>query len=199
MERDATVDSADGARHHRRRHLRRWSRIAAGVVLALTVLGVTGVFAARHWLTEDLVVATPPPARPELTADERAYYGFVGPRLHALVAQTEQLTALGAQKSRNVFALEKGYNQTNTLIDEIDGYETVHGVPPKFAPAHASYSEGAAQVQQTMRDAESAFYHGQWDRLQPLLATFGKATATLVRAMNLLDAAGGGLPATPAE
>lgn len=197
MESEGIAHSEEGGGGRRPHRGRRWLRVVAVAVVIAVTVAAGGVLAARRWLVENPVAGTTPPAATGLTADERAYYDYVGPRLHSLVAQTQQLAALGARKSRNVFTLENGYNQTNALIDQIDTYDRAHGVPARFISAHTSYTTGAARVKQTMQDAESAFLHGQWDRLQPLLATFGQATALLVQAMNALDAAGGSLPATP--
>jgi hypothetical protein len=135
---------------------------------------------------------TPPPAVPELTADERAYYEYVGPRLHDLVGETQVLAEMGSKQSRNVLVLEKTYNRTTELIDQIQQYEQAHGIPSRFQAAHDEMSTGIKTIEQTMDEAQTAFFRFQWDKLQPLLATFKQGNQRLTHAAATLDAAGGG-------
>ena len=173
---------------------RRRNRVfAASVVIAALIgLGVVAVGWARGWWIDATAPGTPPPAAAELTTQERAYYAFVGPRMHVLLAETQTLDRLGAEKSRNIFVLERGYNQVTGLITQIGDYEKQHGVPPRFAPAHAEYAAGAAQVQQAMNQAESAFLHFQWDKVAKARTVFDQGVASLARAVAALDREGGG-------
>jgi hypothetical protein len=171
------------------RHLsRRWLFVPAAIIIVVVA------FFIYHRETEAPTGhgGTPPPAIPELTADEHAYYDYVGPRLHELVGETQVLADMGSKQSRNVLVLEKTYNRTTDLIDQIQTYEKDHGVPPRFQPAHEEMTSGITMIEQTMDQAKTDFFQFRWDKLQPLLATFEQGNQRLTHAASTIDHAGGG-------
>jgi hypothetical protein len=167
---------------------RRWLFVPAALIIVIVA------FVVYHRETEAPTGhgGTPPPPIPELTTDERAYYEYVGPRLHDLVGETQVLAEMGGKQSRNVLVLEKTYNRTTDLIGQIQQYEQAHGIPPRFQPAHDEMASGITTIEQTMDQAKTAFFHFQWDKLQPLLATFKQGDQHLTQAATALDRAGGG-------
>jgi hypothetical protein len=171
-----------------RHRSRRWLFVPAALLIVIIA------FSVYHRETEAPTGhgGTPPPPRAALTADERAYYEYVGPRLHQLVGETQVLAEMGGKQSRNVIVLEKTYDRTTQLIDQIQQYEHARGVPPRFQSAHDEMTTGIAMITKTMDEAETAFFRFQWDKLQPLLATFKQGNQHLTNAAATLDQAGGG-------
>jgi len=163
------------------------------VIIAIVVI----LGPVRGMLDTKPVAGTPPPAAPALTANERAYYAYVAPRLRQIVAETQTLSKLGAERSRNVFALEGGYNRVNSLIGEIQSYDRTHPVPPRFAAGHAAYTAGAATIQRAMKDAQTAFFHFDWNQLNKELAVFNQGGAQVGQAVQLFDREGGQPVAQP--
>lgn len=175
---------------------RRWRRLYAPLVILL-VLIIAGAVALRVLQPEARSEGTPAPAAASLTPQEHAYYAYVSPRLHQLVGEADQLSELGSNKSRNVIALQSGYNRVTKLTGEIRAYTNAHGVPPRFAAANAAFERGATQMDATMKSAEQAFFKFDWTALNAELAKFKDATANLRAAMTALDRAGGGGASTP--
>lgn len=182
--------------HHRHSH----RRIIFAATTVIILLGIGAVFVYFHRQTEVPTGhgGTPPPAKAALTPDERAYYEYVGPRLHDLVGASQVLAGMGAKKSRNIIVLEKGYNRTTTLIKEIQEYEKTHPVPNRFTAAHNQMTTGMAIIEQAMNEAQTYFLHFQFDKLNPLIAKFEGGTADLTQAAATLDRAGGGTLSTGA-
>jgi hypothetical protein len=167
---------------------RRWLFVPAAIIIVI----VAFFFYHRETEAPTGHGGTPPPAIPDLTANERGYYEYVGPRLHDLVGETQVLAEMGSNQSRNVLVLEKTYNRTTDLIDQIQTYEKANGVPPRFQAAHEEMASGIKTIEQTMDEAKTAFFGFQWDKLQPLLAMFEQGNQRLAHAASTLDQAGGG-------
>jgi hypothetical protein len=157
--------------------------IAAGVYEAIGVIRGPSVHPG-----------TPPPAAAALTPDEKAYYDYVAPRLHDLVAELNLLSAMGSQKSRNIIVLERHYTRASDLIDEIQTDQASHPLPARFAPAATPLAAGVAEVNSAMSNAESAFYKLQFAKLGELLTEFKGGAATVDQAVAILDRLGGGTP-----
>lgn len=173
------------------KRLRGW--LVAGMI-ALAVIAA-GIYEAIGVIRGPSVhPGTPPPAAAALTPDEKAYYDYVAPRLHDLVAELNLLAAMGSQKSRNIIVLERHYTRASDLIDEIQKYQASHPLPDRFAPAATPLAAGVAEVNSAMSNAESAFYKLQFAKLGPLLAEFKGGAATIDEAVTLLDQLGGGSP-----
>lgn len=179
-------------------HSRRRIILAAIAVLILLGIGAVFVYFHRQMDVPTGHGGTPPPAKAALTPDERDYYEYVGPRLHDLVGESQVLAGMGAKKSRNILALEKGYNRTTTLIKEIQDYEKTHPVPNRFVTAHNQMATGIATIDQAMNEAQTYFLHFQFDKLNPLITKFESGTADLTQAATTLDQAGGGSLSTGA-
>jgi hypothetical protein len=181
-----------------RRRRPAWRRLAVPLAILL-VLIIAGAVALRVLQPEAKSEGTPAPAANTLSPQERAYYDYVSSRMHQLVGEADQLAELGSHKSRNVIALQSGYNRVTKLIDEIRVYDKGHGVPPRFAAANAAFERGATQMADTMKSAEQAFFKFDWTALNVELAKFKDATASLRAAMTALDQAGGGATPAPAK
>lgn len=182
-------------RHRKRRWILTGVIVVAALALALAAVGW-----AQGWWIATTPVGTPPPAAAALTPNERAYYDYVAPRLRSLVAETTTLDRLGAEKSRNLFVLERGYNRVTDLIKQIGNYQQLHGVPPRFAVSQVQYAAGTVQVQQAMNQAQNAFLHFQWDKVAKARTVFDQGTKSLAQSVATLDREGGhvsGAPATP--
>jgi hypothetical protein len=171
----------------------RQSWLVAGVV-ALAVIAA-GIYEAIGVIRGPSVhPGTPPPAAAALTPDEKAYYDYVAPRLHDLVAELDLLAEMGSQKSRNIIVLERHYTRASDLIDEIQTYQASHPLPARFAPAATPLAAGVAEVNAAMSNAESAFYKLQFAKLGELLAEFKGGAQTVNEAAAMLDRLGGGSP-----
>jgi hypothetical protein len=163
-------------------------------VVVLAVIGI-GVYEAVGVIRGPAVhPGTPPPAAAALTPDEKAYYDYVAPRLHDLIAELHLLAQMGGQKSRNIIVLQRHYTRASDLIDEIQTYQAQHPLPNRFAPAATPLAAGVAQVQTAMSNAESAFFKFQFAKLGDLLAQFDGGADTVNQAVMLLDQLGGGTP-----
>jgi hypothetical protein len=174
---------------------KRRSRVWAAIgLIALAVIGI-GVYEVIGVIRGPAVhPGTPPPAAAALTPDEKAYYDYVAPKLHDLIAELHLLAQLGGQKSRNIIVLERHYTRASDLIDEIQTYQAGHPLPARFAPAATPLAAGVAQVQTAMAGAESAFLKFQFAKLGDLLAQFDGGAETVNQAVTLLDQLGGGTP-----
>lgn len=167
--------------------------LVAGVI-ALAVIAA-GTYKAIDFVRGPSVhPGTPPPAAAALTPDEKAYYDYVAPRLHDLVAELNLLAGMGSQKSRNIIVLERHYTRASDLIDQIQKYQASHPLPARFSPAATPLAAGIAEVNASMSNAESAFYKLQFAKLGALLAEFKGGAATIDEAVTLLDQLGGGTP-----
>jgi hypothetical protein len=174
----------------KKRH-RVWAAVG---LIALVVIGV-GVYEAVGVIRgPEVHPGTPPPAAAALTPDEKAYYDYVAPRLHDLIAELRLLAQLGGQKSRNIIVLQRHYTRASDLIDEIQTYQAQHPLPNRFAPAATPLAAGVAQVQTAMSNAESAFFKFQFAKLGDLLNQFNGGADTVNQAVTLLDQLGGGTP-----
>lgn len=181
-----------------RRRRRTWRRLYVPLVILL-VLVIAGAVALRLLQPAAKSEGTPAPAANTLTPRERAYYDYVSPRMHQLVGEADQLAELGSHKSRNVLALQSGYNRVTKLTDEIRAYSKAHGVPPRFAAANAAFERGATQMADTMKSAEQAFFKFDFTALNAELAKFKDANTSLRAAMTALDQAGGTATPTPTK
>jgi hypothetical protein len=173
--------------------------IAIIALIVLLALGAGSFAATKAIRGPSLHAGTPPPAV-GLTPDEQAYYDYVAPRSHQLIAELHLLADMGRQQSHNVIVLERHYNATSKLIDEIQQYQAQHGVPARFAPAATPLAAGIARVQFAMTNAQSAFLSLQFSKLGPLLEQFETGADIVDQSVNMLDAAGGRpsqSPATP--
>lgn len=169
---------------------RRWRRLYAPLVILL-ILIIAGGVALRVLQPKARSEGTPAPAAASLTPQEHAYYAYVSPRLHQLVGEADRLAELGSHKSRNVLALQQGYNRVTKLIGEIRAYGKAHGVPSRFAAASQNFERGATQMTNTMAASEQAFFKFKWDELNAQLVKFQDANTSLRAAMAALDRSGG--------
>ena len=136
-------------------------------------------------------VASPAPPGAQLNRQERDYYDYVAPRLRELAAEASQLERLAARRSRNLFALQRGGESVQRLVDEIDVFERDQGTPPRFAAASASYREGARLVLAAMTETREAFRSFAWDRIASAVGVFGQGAALLAQAVTEMDGTGG--------
>lgn len=175
---------------------RRWWLIAGAVLAAALAFGVYETIGVIRG--PDVHPGTPPPASAALTPDEKAYYDYVAPRMHDLIAELRLLAEMGSQKSRNIIVLERHYTRASDLIGEIEAYQAAHPLPMRFAPAATPLAKGVNEVNTAMSDAQTAFYKLQFDKLGQLLAQFNTGADTIAVAVALLDQLGGATPVAAA-
>lgn len=162
------------------------------IVLVPAVVVVVGaaLVGGAAWRSAGRVdVGTPAPAVVALTADERAYHDQIAPRLVELAAQTRALADLGAERSRNLLAIQRGHDRVETLLGEIDRYHASHGVPERFRDAGIAYREGAARAREGMAEAQAGFRRFDWDRVGRATAIFAAGAQTLEEAVAALNRA----------
>jgi hypothetical protein len=171
--------------------------LVAGAALVL-VLAMSGAVVAidRGWFGETEVEVSPgAPGAPILTAEERAYYEYVTPRLRELAAQARELARLGEEKSRDLFEIQARGARLDELVDEIAAFGRAHGIPARFAPVGAGFAEGARLARQGMEESRRGFATFDWDRVAAAVPIFLAGADRLDLAAAELERLGGA--ATP--
>jgi hypothetical protein len=183
-----------------RRSSRRRGAIAL-LIAALVGLGLVIAFANREGIEERVVEPAPPatpfPAAPEVSSEERALYQFVAPRLAGLIAEADALEALGRERSRNLVELQVRSDRVNNLADDIDAYLAAHAAPPRLQPLIDQYTVAIEQVRSGMLASRSAFTRFDWDAVAAGLDQFSAGVTELRSVLAGLQATIGG-SATPA-
>ncbi len=177
---------------------RRIVRSATVLVVGLTLVALAVFGALQSGIFGDDEVGVEPVPTPDdsLSADERAAYEYLAPRLHELAAQARELARLGQERSRNIFDLQAHTGRLAALADEIDSYVVANGTPARFQLALASYEEGIRLARRAIDEAQRAILSADWDRLERVVAVFTAGAEELEDAALRLDIEGGA--ATPA-
>lgn len=188
-----SVPSPVSANSGRRRRL-----VVTAVLLCL--VAAAAYVSVKGLRTSSIDAGTPPASVPELSADERAYYEFVAPRLLDLSAQSQALGNAAAAKSRNLLDIQARGDRVRTLVRELDGYTDQVGTPARFAAATVAYRAGAEYALVAMREAQQGFLRLDWDRVAASVPTFAAGTDQFNVAVNEIEKAGsraGGSMGTP--
>lgn len=171
------------------------------LIALLIVVGGAAAFAARDRIVEIAVAPAPVgaslPTAVALTAEDDAFYRFVGTRLRALTAESSKLVALGESRSRNVVELQARANRIDDISAQIDGYLEATPIPSRFGGVVASYRSGIAAMRSGIAATKSAFLRFDWDGVAAGLKTFETGVAQVASAFGLLQRAAGVAPGTP--
>jgi hypothetical protein len=183
----------------RRSHRRRGALVAS--VLLLIVFGLV-IAAINQDAIEELFVdpapaETPLPAAPATTAEERAMYDYVSPRLAALTAEAELLEQMGRERSRNLVELQVRSDRVSQLADEIDSFLAYTPVPSRFQPAIDRYVAAVAETRAGMQESRAAVFRFDWDAVAAGLDHFSRGTDELKAVSAMFQELVGG-DATPA-
>lgn len=183
------------------RHSSRRRAALALVFLALIGSGLVIASLNRDSIEERLVepaaVATPLPAQPQVSLEERALYQFFAPRLAALIAEADQLETLGRERSRNLVQLQVRSDRVAKLADDIDAYLAANVSPARLQPMIDRYRLAIEQVRAGMADSRAAITRFDWDGVASALDQFAGGVASLQVVLGDLQAAVSG-DATPA-
>lgn len=157
----------------RRSHRRRGA--LAFVVTLLIVLGL--LFAVSQDEIKELVVdpapaGTPLPAPAVTSAEERALYDYVAPRLAAMTAEAALLEQMGRERSRNLVQLQVRTDRVNQLAVEIDSFLATYAVPPRLQPAIDRYVDAVADLRAGMQASRAAVFRFDWDAVAAGLDVF---------------------------
>lgn len=141
---------------------------------------------------------TPLPASTVLTAEERAFYEYVGPRLRAVTAESEVLVSLGQARSRNVIELRRRGDRVNDISTQIDSRIESSGVPERFVVAMNAYKTGIEAVRTAEAATRSALRSFDWDAIARAVDVMAQGTRELQNARQALEqAAGKSVDGTP--
>lgn len=178
---------------------RRRRVITFGILIGLAVIGVGSWWVLRDELPGSPVdPGTPIPASTALTADERAFYDYVGPRLRALTAESEVLVSLGQSRSRNIVELRRRGDRVNEIAGQIDHYIESSGMPDRFASAMSLYNTGIEAVRRAEAATRSALLSFDWDTIARAVEVMDLGTRELEQARTTLEhVAGDGADSTP--
>lgn len=169
-------------------------RIAAvGVLLFLVVALGAGNTLRRVW--SEPVLGTPVPAAADLSPSERAFVGYVEPRLTALSKESAALVTIGEARGRDAVALLEGQRHVQTLIKEVSEFIVQEGVPERFTGSVTEFRSGARLALQGIRDGRSAFTRLDWDALAEAVETSSQAGDLFqTAASTLAGTASGAIP-----
>lgn len=156
------------------------------IVVALLVLSLAVALVNRDELESMVVAPAPvgsPLAEPEhVSAEERAFYAYVGPRLDNLVAEGNVLAELGAQRSRNLVELKVRSDRVSELGDQIDAFLASTPIPPRLQPFVDRYREAMTRVRQGMDDAKAGVVRFDWNAVATGLDLFSSGVDDLADA-----------------
>ena len=174
----------------------RWARRLAlfGAIIVLAGVPLLMVFSSLgdRWLPGgDLEIGSAPTASVALTADERAYYDYIAPRLTALLTETRALLQLGTEKNRNLLAFQARGRALNDLIEDLDAYVAAHPPPPRFAAMLPDYQQGANLAQRGMIESQAGFLRFDWDRVARAVRLFEAGVTALEQSERSLVTAAG--------
>lgn len=168
-------------------------RTLAGILIGLLAITLIGVS-----LSTTTVRLGPTPNAPQaLSVDEATYYEYVTPRLDRLVVETDTVSALVKDRSRNVVSLSVHGNRIEELAGEIVAYGTTYGVPERFAATHERIVAGTARVTSAMAEARAALQRFDFSAVPDLIPRFDGGATMLRQAQDLLAASIGATPAAP--
>lgn len=153
--------------------VRRTTLVAATLLLLITLVGVTVS------TTSDVSVGEPLPVTGAMTADERAYYDYVSPRLARLVGEVDDVVELVDRKSRDLLTLTLSGERIESLTDEILGYADEHGVPKRFRGVHDDIVKGAGMMTRSFGEAKAVLRRLNFSRMTTLIGEFNAASAQL--------------------
>jgi hypothetical protein len=177
---------------HPKRRWDRLTRLAATVTLAsMVALGGLGWWQRDALFGTTTEPGTPAPAAPDLTAEETAFYEYVAPRLRELVAQSQELAALGRSKSRNLIELQRRGGRVDDLSRQIDDFVSAAGVPARFVSAKEDYATGIVAVRRAKEESRSAFVTFDWERVARAIEVMETGADKLVSAMQELERVAG--------
>jgi hypothetical protein len=161
----------------------------------LLCVGITGF--GLWWLVRDELPGspvdpgTPKPASVALTADERDFYDYVGPRLRAVTAESEALVSLGKERSRNILELRRRGDRVNEIAAQIDTRVDTSGVPDRFTVAMDHYRTGIDAVRKAEAAARAALISFDWDAIARAVDVMDRGTQELQRARGELETLAG--------
>ncbi|HEU5433384.1 MAG TPA: hypothetical protein VFU81_17090, partial [Thermomicrobiales bacterium] len=98
-----------------------------------------------------------------------------------------RLTAMGAQKSRNLLAIRAAQREMIGRLDAADAFLRQHPAPPAGAGAAAAYRDGAARIRAAMDDALAGFLRFDWDRVRRATAEMTAGEGALAGALAAID------------
>jgi hypothetical protein len=165
-----------------RRSHRRRGALAASVLLLIVlglVIAIVNQDAIEELLVDPAPAGTPRPAAPAATAEERAMYDYVAPRLAALTAEADQLEQMGRERSRNLAQLQVRSDRVSQLADEIDSFLASNPVPPRLQPAIDRYRAAIAELRAGMQASRAAVFRFDWDAVAAGLDVFSDGTDEL--------------------
>lgn len=159
------------------------------LIIAAIAIGVTTDSSSR---IGEIVVppATVTLATPEARTDEeRAYLDVVLPLTERLVGEGRLLTALGTERSRNVFELTVRADRFQGIANEIRAFETTAGVPPGLTWFSTALHDDLDDAEAAIDEAKAAFVRFDWDTVQTAVTAFGEAVDAIASATTLLEPA----------
>jgi hypothetical protein len=172
------------------RSLHRRLIFIVAAVLFIVGAGLYFASAGRNELEEIAVPpaqsGTPMPTAAAVSSDERAFYEYVGARLRAMSAESQELIKLGNERSRNVVELQVRSNRVIGLADQIDEYIESRTPPARFVPAVAQYEAGVQLIRSGIADAKSAVLRFDWDAVATALDVFENGTNQLDTAFQMM-------------
>ncbi len=164
------------------------------ILLTMAIVIAAAAMVAEEW-SPGRPPLSPPPST-WLRGEEATYFDYVAPRLHAVIVEGDALIELSATKSRNVFALRRGQNRIDAMLDELDDERRSGEPPPRFSQAHQTYVAAAADMRAGIDDSRTAISHLDWDAVLGAAATFRQGVDGAKIARRELDAAAGVTQAT---
>jgi hypothetical protein len=176
------------------------------VLFLCVFVGIAAIGIGTWWLLSDdlpgnpVDPGTPITASTALTAEDRAFYDYVGPRLRAVTAESEVLVSLGQARSRNILELRRRGDRVNDIAAQIDGHMDSQGVPDRFAAAMSAYASGIDAVRRAETATRSALRSFDWGAIARAVDVMAQGTRELQFARQALEqAAGMSVEATPAS
>lgn len=165
------------------------------ILLTIAIVIAATMVVAQEWSPGRPRLSPPPSTR--LSGPEANYFDYVAPRLDAVIAEGDALVELSATKSRSVFALRRGQNRIEALLDELDDVRRSGAPPSRFSQAHQTYVAAAVDMRAGIDDSRSAISHLDWDAVIAAAATFRQGVNDAKTARHDLDSAAGITRATP--
>ena len=164
-------------------------RLVAPPLLIIAVLAA-GVTAASTDRLKDavappatFVLATPEPR----TAEEQRYLDAVLPPTERLVGEGRLLSALGAERSRNLLELRTRAERFRTTADEVVQLERSQGVPSQLEPFSAALNSGIVSALVAIDDAQAAVLRFDWDQVEAAVSAFTTAVDSIAGAIDLVE------------
>jgi hypothetical protein len=181
-----------------RRRGPRLIRIAIVVVVAVIAAGATVWAIGGDWRGDPLDPGTPLPASTQLSASDRTFYDALAPKFRSIATESQELSKLGKEKSRNLIELERRSNRVDSIAAEVNAYLATHPTPAIFAKPVQRYRAGVAAVQQGISQSRAAFTTFNWSEVAKAVEIGARGADNLSIAVQEFEiAAGEPLSASP--